>query len=246
VLRFAADDIIAISNGFQAELLQRGIPPARCHLIRNGIDVKTMTLQQRSVRAVVGQLVIDRAEGVDVLSPRPRYHRGDRTTFHIAVKAAARGTAQQRRTALQIASTWEIDGRLNCWTILRVRIIIALEGMPCGSSGRPRRPVVATQVLGQGAIQDGVTGLLALDDPIALSDAILPCSMIELWLTGWQKQGATWSNGSIIKLAWSSRSSRYTTALKFVCRPDHPACVTQRLRASSTSSNPPRPAFAAT
>ena len=46
----AADQVVVVSEGFRADLIRRGVPPAKVHTIRNGVDLGRFTPGRRSCR----------------------------------------------------------------------------------------------------------------------------------------------------------------------------------------------------
>ena len=186
VLRFAADDIIAISSGFYHELTRHGIPPARCHLIRNGIDVRKYAAPTNNplkpIVGTVGRLI--EQKGLEVFiaaAARVAEQRSD-VAFQIAGEGPLRATLAQQIAALSLTDRIQLLGnRSDVPDLLRQFSVFVSssrwEGMPYAllEALAARRPVVATQVLGsEELIQHGVTGLLVPPaDPVALSDAML-------------------------------------------------------------------------
>ena len=186
MLRFAADDIIAISSGFQAELLQHGMPPARCHLIRNGIDVHRYdapaTDPIKPVVGTVGRLI--EQKGVDVFiaaAARIARQRSD-VAFQIAGDGPLREALAQQIARLGLTDCIHLLGNRSDVPVLLREFSVFVsssrwEGMPYAllEALAARRPVVATRVLGsEELIQNEINGLIVPPaNPVALSDAIL-------------------------------------------------------------------------
>ena len=185
MLRFAADEVIAISHGFYQELTGHGIPAAHCHLIPNGIDVDQFDLPANDpappVVGTIGRLI--EQKGLDVFIAAAALmsaHRSD-VVFLIAGEGPLHETLQQQIAALGLSERIHLLGQRSDVPDVLARFSVFVsssrwEGMPYAilEALAARRPVVATRVLGsEELIQDGVTGLLVPpDDPIGLSAAI--------------------------------------------------------------------------
>jgi glycosyltransferase involved in cell wall biosynthesis len=186
VLRLAADEVIAISSGFYTELTQHGIPPARCHLIRNGIDVSRYDAPANDpIKPIVGTIgrLIEQ-KGLDVFIAAAALIAAQRSdvTFQIAGEGPLRDTLAQQIATLGLTDRVQLLGnRSDVPELLRQFSVFVSasrwEGMPYAllEALAARRPVVATQVLGsEELIQNEVNGLLVPPaDPVALSKAIL-------------------------------------------------------------------------
>ena len=185
LLHFAADDVIAISTGFYHELTAHGIPSARCHLIRNGIDVNAYDAPANNpaplVVGTIGRLI--EQKGLDVFIEAAgliAVQRSD-VEFQIAGEGPLREALEQQIAALGLTDRIHLLGnRSDVPKLLRQFSVFVSssrwEGMPYAvlEALAARRPVVATRVLGsEELIQGGVTGLLVPPtDPAALSEAI--------------------------------------------------------------------------
>lgn len=186
VLRFAADDIIAISSGFYHELIQHGIPPARCHLIRNGIDVSKFDAPAndplKPIVGTIGRLIEQKGLEVFIAAAARVAEQRASVAFQIAGEGPLRATLTQQIAALHLTDRIELLGNRSDVPDLLKQFSVFVssshwEGMPYAllEALAARRPVVATQVLGsEELIQNEVNGLLVPPaDPAALSDAIL-------------------------------------------------------------------------
>ncbi len=186
LLRFAATDIIAISAGFYLELTRHGIPSARCHLIRNGIDVSVYDMPANNptppVVGTIGRLI--EQKGLDVFIAAAAQIAGQRSDveFQIAGEGALRETLTRQIAALGLTDRIHLLGnRPDVPDLLKQFSVFVSssrwEGMPYAllEALAARRPVVATRVLGsEELIRDGVTGLLVpVDESERLRDAIL-------------------------------------------------------------------------
>ena len=186
LLRFAADDVIAISAGFYHELTQHGIPPARCHLIRNGIDVNAYEAPANNPRPLIvgtiGRLI--EQKGLEVFIEAAALIAAQRSDveFQIVGEGPLRATLEQQIATRDLTDRIHLLGnRSDVPDLLRqISVFVSSsrwEGLPYAllEALAARRPVVATEVLGsEELIQDGVTGLLVPPaDSIALSSAIL-------------------------------------------------------------------------
>ena len=186
MLRFAADDVIAISSGFQAELLQHGIPPARCHLVRSGIDVQRYDAPAaepiKPVVGTVGRLIEQKGSEVFIAAAARIARQRSDVGFQIAGDGPLREALVQQIARLGLTDCIHLLGnRSDVPELLREFSVFVSasrwEGMPYAllEALAARRPVVATRVLGsEELIQNEVNGLIVPPaNPIALSDAIL-------------------------------------------------------------------------
>jgi glycosyltransferase involved in cell wall biosynthesis len=185
LLRFAADDVIAISSGFFHELTAHGIPAERCHLIRNGIDKSKYELPANDpappVVGTIGRLI--EQKGLDVLiaaAARVAAHRAD-VEFQIAGDGPLREALTQQIAALGLTDRIHLLGnRPDVPDVLgQFSVFVSSsrwEGMPYAllEALAARRPIIATRVLGsEELIQHEVNGLLVpAADPLKLSEAI--------------------------------------------------------------------------
>jgi glycosyltransferase involved in cell wall biosynthesis len=186
LLRLSADEVIAISEGFYRELTEHGIPSARCHLIRNGIDANKYDAPANHpvppVVGTIGRLIEEKGLEVFVAAAaRIAEQRAD-VAFQIAGKGPLRDSLVQQIAALGLTDRVHLLGNRSDVPDLLKQFSVFVsssrwEGMPYAllEALAARRPVVATRVLGsEELIQDGVTGLLVPPaDSAALSDAIL-------------------------------------------------------------------------
>jgi glycosyltransferase involved in cell wall biosynthesis len=185
LLRFAADEVIAISTGFYHELTQHGIPPARCHLIRNGLDVNAYDVPANDpappVVGTIGRLI--EQKGLDIFIEAAALIAEQRSDveFRIAGEGPLREMLEQQIAALGLTDRIHLLGqRSDVPDLLRQFSVFVSasrwEGLPYAllEALAARRPVIATQVLGsEELIQAGFTGwLVPPADPFALSEAI--------------------------------------------------------------------------
>jgi glycosyltransferase involved in cell wall biosynthesis len=186
VLRLFADEVIAISAGFYRELTEHGIPPARCHLIRNGINVSQYDHPandpDQPIVGTIGRLIEQKGLDVFVAAAARIAAQRSEVAFQIAGEGPLRESLAQQIAALGLTERLQLLGnRADVLDVLKQFSVFVSssrwEGLPYAllEALAARRPVVATQVLGsEELIQDGVTGLLVPPaDPAALSDAIL-------------------------------------------------------------------------
>ena len=185
LLRFAADDVIAISSGFYRELTAHGIPAERCYLIHNGIDVSKYDLPLNNpappVVGTIGRLI--EQKGLDVFiaaAARVAARRLD-VIFQIAGEGLLREALQQQIAELGLSERIHLLGSRSDVPDVLAQFSVFVsssrwEGMPYAllEALAARRPVVATRVLGsEELIQHEVNGLLVSpEDPIGLSEAI--------------------------------------------------------------------------
>ena len=185
LLRFAADDIIAISAGFYQELTQHDIPPARCHLIHNGIDVNAYDAPANNptpqVVGTIGRLIEQKGLDVFIAAAAQVAEQRSDVEFQIAGEGPLRATLEMQIAALSLADRIHLLGNRSDVPDLLKQFSVFVsssrwEGMPYAllEALAARRPAVATRVLGsEDLIQDGITGLLVPPaDPTALSQAI--------------------------------------------------------------------------
>jgi glycosyltransferase involved in cell wall biosynthesis len=186
VLRGAADEVIAISSGFYHELTRHGIPPARCHLIRNGIDVNRYAAPIDDpivpVVGTIGRLIEQKGLAVFIAAAERVAAQRAEVVFQIAGDGPLRAALTQQIAALGLADRIQLLGnRSDVPALLRQFSVFVSashwEGMPYAllEALAARRPVIATHVLGSAElIQNEVNGLLVPPaDPAALSAAVL-------------------------------------------------------------------------
>jgi glycosyltransferase involved in cell wall biosynthesis len=188
VLRQRADHVIAVSEGYERELIRHGLRRERCTLARVGVDVGAFdavpSLSDDSARSVgtIGRLIAQK--GVDVLvaaaaqvarvAPNVRFLIvGDGPLRDDCIRWIESHGLRHRVTLL--GERTDVPALLS-----QMSVFVSAsrwEGMPAAvlEALAARRPVVATRVLGSSElIEDGVTGLLVPpDDPAAMSAAIL-------------------------------------------------------------------------
>jgi glycosyltransferase involved in cell wall biosynthesis len=185
LLRFAADDVIAISTGFYHELTAHGIPPVHCHLIRNGIDVNAYAAPANDpvplVVGTIGRLIEQKGLDVFIATAALIAQRRSDVEFQIAGDGPLRETLEQQIAARGFTDRIHLLGNRSDVPDLLQQFAVFVssshwEGMPYAllEALAARRPVVASHVLGsEELIQDGVNGLLVPPaDPVALSEAI--------------------------------------------------------------------------
>jgi glycosyltransferase involved in cell wall biosynthesis len=186
VLRFTADDVIAISNGFQNELTQHGIPVERCHLIRNGIDVSNYDAPVNDlgqpIVGTIGRLIEQKGLDVFILAAAQIAQQRSDVEFQIAGEGPLREALRKQIADLGLTDRIHLLGNRSDVPELLQHFSVFVsssrwEGLPYAllEALAARRPVVATRVLGsEELIQNEVNGLLVPPaDPAALSEAIL-------------------------------------------------------------------------
>ncbi len=192
LLRFGADEVIAVSEGLRQEFVRHGIPPARCHLIPNGVDVRLYesiasgaapsSASSPRIVGTVGRLVNQKGVDVFIEAAVRVIAQAPDVRFLIVGDGPLRAALCAQIAALDLRDRVSLPGdRADVVSLLaQMSIFVSAsrwEGMPYAllEALAAQRPVVATRVLGtRELITDGVHGLLVPpDDPVAMSAAII-------------------------------------------------------------------------
>ncbi len=192
LLRLGADEVIAVSDGLRQEFEQHGIPPARCHLIPNGVDIGLFETMKSSaalsspgsarIVGTVGRLVNQKGMDVFIEAAARVSMQAPDVQFWIVGDGPLRAALRAQVDALGLAARMSLLGdRADVVSLLaQMTIFVSAsrwEGMPYAllEALAAQRPVVATRVLGsRELIADGVHGLLVPpEDPVAISAAIV-------------------------------------------------------------------------
>jgi len=180
--------ITAVSDGVRRHLIAHGFPADHVRTVANGINVEEIDAVAPAARhelglpegarvaAFVGRLT--QQKGLDILLAAMRQLVAVRPELHLLV--AGRGQPEKIDEPRLADRVHFLGWRGNVPAILKAADVVVLPSRWEGLSlvlleaMAARRPVVATQVEGQGeVIEDGVSGLLVPpEDPAALGAAM--------------------------------------------------------------------------